>query len=478
MANLKRLSVLIAESDGDRSQRAVELLNELGVRSVVHVAAARPMLEALRRQAFDVALCAERLAGEDGVLVLREARPAAPATRFFLMSASERQGLRAPEDIETIDVPFSRQTLQEALRRAASPGGGLWCEVPTLSITDVLQMYHQAQRSICVLLSGPIAGRVRMEAGEIVDAQSGGERGMPALSRLLEAETGLLRTEPAALDGPHTISGPFQSVLLEAAQKLDERRRDGKLGGAPVESVSSGVLGTDSPVPHAHPPSPEAFLAPPERGRRGTRIALAALLIGSLGFAGFFLGQEDGSGAPWWARIISAGGSDIRQTTRTLQPGAGGAGHSPAEGSAPSREPSPEAGGAAPGTAREEPAPSSFQLTLTSRPSRATVLEAGRVLGKTPLTLTISAESVASGPREFLLRMPGYFSYKIRQGASDEDVAARAVLWPRTPPDGAPLPDKPAASMPETGPAGGAADVEAASGGAAKRKESGTRPRR
>jgi CheY-like chemotaxis protein len=460
MANLTRLSVLIAESDSDRSQRALELLHELEVRSIVHVESARALLEALQRQAFDVALCTERLAGEDGRLVLRAARRAAPATRFILMRSDEGAGPTVPADVESIELPLSRLTLLGVLHRAASPSGGLWCEVPALSLTDILQMYHQAQRSICVLLSGPIAGRIRMEAGEIVDAESGDERGILALSRMLEAETGLLRTEPPGGDGLETIAAPYQSVVLEAAQRLDERRRDSTIGGALVQSepsVSSGVLRPERPLSPAYPPSPESFSVPHERGRHRARFILAGLLVGLVGLAAVYVSrQPNGTGAGWARGLFAGNTGDIQQTTRALHPPlhpppGGALGSAPAEGDAregspegrvPTREPGPgEEPGARAAAELAEPAPpSSFRLTLTSRPSRATVMEAGRVLGKTPLTLTIDADSLARGPREFLLKIPGYFSYKITQRASSTDVAARAVLWPRTPAAGNPAP--------------------------------------
>jgi CheY-like chemotaxis protein len=211
MANLTRLSVLVGEADVDRSREIAALLVELGVRQVMQVQSPSSLLEALKRQAFDVLLCAERLGPEDGVAVLRAARDVAPATRSVLMRANDRAGEFVPDGIEAIELPFSRLKLQGLLHRAAAPHGGLWCEVPELSLTDILQMYHQARRSITVLLSGPIAGRIWLEAGEIVDAEAHGERGMSALSRLLEAESGLVRTEPPKGPVSRSISAPFRA---------------------------------------------------------------------------------------------------------------------------------------------------------------------------------------------------------------------------------------------------------------------------
>jgi hypothetical protein len=70
-------------------------------------------------------------------------------------------------------------------------------------------------------------------------------------------------------------------------------------------------------------------------------------------------------------------------------------------------------------------------LHIASKPSRATVLETGKVLGKTPLDVSISSSSVAKGPRRFVVRHAGHFSSRIVQGASASNVNAMVVLSPR-----------------------------------------------
>jgi CheY-like chemotaxis protein len=490
MANLTRLSVLIAERDGERAREAADLVRELGVRDVVVVDAAETLMMALRSQAFDLLFCSEQLVGEDALLVLGAARKAAPATRLILTRVAERADAPTPEDFEVLDLPFSRLDLLAVLHRTAAPSSGLWCEVPELSLTDILQMYHQARRSITVLLSGPIAGSIRMDSGEIVDAESGDERGAAALSRLLEAEVGLLRSEPPVGDAVNTISAPFQGVVLEAARKLDERRRDGSLAaavgsgsatgaektaaqeligspgtGSEPTSVSSGVLRSGTPLPQAYPPSPEAFLARPARKPRHTLLVattsvLVCLALGGVTLAYFGEPLEGTAEQTEPAAGSALAPREVEQAAHALQPAAGGeTGLEPTTPTAQTLEqelPSEPT----------QPAPASFELSITSRPSRATVTEAGRVLGKTPLTLTISAESVARAPRQFVLRLPGHFSYRLTQAASASDVTARAVLWPR-----ARAADAPNGEGPES-------DGEARPGSSDQQKELGIRLRR
>ena len=53
------------------------------------------------------------------------------------------------------------------------------------------------------------------------------------------------------------------------------------------------------------------------------------------------------------------------------------------------------------------------------------------MLGKTPLTVTIGASSVADTAREFVVRLAGHFPSRIYQGPSSADVSAKVVLVPR-----------------------------------------------
>jgi hypothetical protein len=55
------------------------------------------------------------------------------------------------------------------------------------------------------------------------------------------------------------------------------------------------------------------------------------------------------------------------------------------------------------------------------------------MLGRTPLTLTIDAASVARAPREFVVRLPGYAPARLLQSASAANVESVVLLTPRQP---------------------------------------------
>ncbi len=459
MANLTRLSVLVAEGDDDLNRDIAELLASLGVKDVVRVFDLAPALEWLRSRAFDILISAERLGDADGVELVRVARQASPATRSFLLRAEERAGVPMPEDVEVLELPVSAPKLRSLLNSAAAPQGGLWCEVPELSLSDILQMYHQGRRSITVLLSGPIAGRIRLDTGEIVDAQTESLRGISALSRLLEAESGLVRTETVVHDPTHTISAPFQRVILEAAQRLDEQRRDSQGVALPmsIENVSSEQLRLDdnpelvSPEFRAYAPNPQSFLRPESKPRSRKSVVIAASVLSALVLM-------SAVGVYFRGRVGASTGvkADARAAQSSLpgQPPSDRAEHDPAQQVHAERPleqsvhaltppggpeaprgpgaPAPEAPRGALDAPRAAPDPApSFTLTISSTPSRATVVERGKVLGKTPLRLSIDNASVARAPRQFVLLVNGYLPYTLSQAASKADVKAILVLSPR-----------------------------------------------
>jgi serine/threonine-protein kinase len=73
---------------------------------------------------------------------------------------------------------------------------------------------------------------------------------------------------------------------------------------------------------------------------------------------------------------------------------------------------------------------STFSLLIESTPSGAEVFEAGRLLGKTPLHLVVDKHAAQKDARTLTLRHPGYQSYSVVQGSSEENVRLVAVLVP------------------------------------------------
>jgi CheY-like chemotaxis protein len=449
---LEDLSVLLVEEDAEFRGFTAEMLHTLGLRDVVLAGAESDAIAELERRSFDALLCSHRLGVGGGVL--KSARRASPSTRAILMTAyapASKVLARALADADVLEKPFSLPMLELVLRRVASRAHGLRGDVQELSLVDLLQMYHHGRQSIAVVLSGPVAGRVRLSKGEIVQVESGSLRGLPALSRLLGASTGTISTELAPADASGNIQGSFQSIVLKAIAKHDEQRRSTPPGASmhDLDATTSNLAARRAPIP----PS----LMRPLPGLEPDADATRRRAGGSLRFRDWSAALRPERrwlllvpslallclGAYLW--LSPAGSSD--DGNQSADPGA--------DGSAPTASAQAHLEAArASAAAGSETRAHSFRLAIDSEPAPANVTENGAVLGKTPLLLDIERRSVANAKRRFVLTRDGYLPYVLDQGDSRSAlrVVAELVPLPTVPqPSGAPrlaLPRRPAGSTP------------------------------
>lgn len=256
LAEFARVSVLVVEDDSDFRVVLERMLEVLGFQDVVMVSGIDPALSVLATRSFDLLVTDLRLGAANGLELIDSVRSLAPAMRTVLISAhasakdaEEARGLGA---VDVLTKPFTSERLELSLRKAMASATGLWGEVQELSLVDMLQMYHYGRRSVVVVLSGEVEGRIRFDAGELVDAQAGDTRGVEALAQLLRMTTGLVRTEvaPTAID--RTIDGDFQSILLDSLRQLDESTRalPAEPDGASLDELLAS-LAEDSALPRS-----------------------------------------------------------------------------------------------------------------------------------------------------------------------------------------------------------------------------------
>ncbi len=76
---------------------------------------------------------------------------------------------------------------------------------------------------------------------------------------------------------------------------------------------------------------------------------------------------------------------------------------------------------------------STFMLTLFSVPSGATVEDGERILGETPLSISIARGSVAQNPRTFVVRKGGFSPARLVQGPATDSQRVTLTLEPLAP---------------------------------------------
>lgn len=108
----------------------------------------------------------------------------------------------------------------------------------------------------------------------------------------------------------------------------------------------------------------------------------------------------------------------------------------------------------APATARSVPA--QYRLEIDSVPPGAAVVEGGNVLGVTPIGVVVDNASVASSPRRFVLRHPGFQPFELSAATSDEpSVRTVATLIAESAPDAPPVVAPNPSRPPRVDPRGG-----------------------
>jgi hypothetical protein len=420
--NISRLVVLVAIGDEDRCRQIAQSVRELGARDVIETHSLGAALEQLGRQSPDLLLCGEHLRDHHGTLLVDAARRVSPATIAHLLpmfADDDRPDGSASDFFEPSNRTAARELLTNILHAAVAPRGGFWCRVPELSLSDILQMYHQLRRSVTVLVSGRIGGRIRLEDGELVYAECDDRLGEAALCRLLATEAGLVRTDGSEFEGPVNISGPFHRVLFEAMDQLHILRQT-----ASAESLRGlDESAFDEPTLWEPPPPPEPQLASSgapslHEGRVWPATRKLWLMVGvgtATALALHFLVTEwpDGTDASERSPVLAVSVESSR--------------------AAEVEKPAPPAASAQPSPSTTHPGVSRFALGITSSPSGASVLEGDRIIGTTPLTISCERSSLERGPRTFVLVAKGYLPHTLQQTMAEADVNVHAVLVPNPP---------------------------------------------
>lgn len=220
-------SVLVVDDDASLRNALTRELRANGYESF-HASGYDEALQRLKEQTYDVLLTDLRMGEKDGLDLITALAQSFPGTRPILMSAyatardSERAlGLGA---VRVLCKPFDSSEMLQAVEKAAECNSGFFGTVHGLSLIDMLQMFHYAQRSVTVRVLGGTPAAVHMQRGQIVHATYGSSQGEEALGQILTMPAGSLQTsslEPVTA----TLSGEFQPLMLELLRRLDERGR-------------------------------------------------------------------------------------------------------------------------------------------------------------------------------------------------------------------------------------------------------------
>ena len=124
-----------------------------------------------------------------------------------------------------LQIPRLLGLVREALGATSTTVGDTEFSATLQNVTpaDILQLKClTGATTIIEFHTDGALGRIRFEAGEITDASAGRLRGVEAFHEIVAWKSGQVSEQPCAGPGVRTIHGSWQSLLMEAAQRLDE----------------------------------------------------------------------------------------------------------------------------------------------------------------------------------------------------------------------------------------------------------------
>ena len=129
-----------------------------------------------------------------------------------------------------LEKPIRPPTLIEKLRAALNrtPGGenkDFRAALENVTPADIVQLKCLSNATtVLEFLSNEQIGRIRFEDGEITDATAGELQGVEAIYEILGWKCGQVTEHPCVGFPKRTIECSWQSLLMDAAHRIDERR--------------------------------------------------------------------------------------------------------------------------------------------------------------------------------------------------------------------------------------------------------------
>ncbi len=227
-----RHKLLIVDDDPAVLELYRELLSHLPSQPEVFTATSGPRaLALLKAEPFRLLLCDLKMPKMDGLQVLSICRRTFPDLRTVVVTAVENEEFRSRAYALGVDLfwlkPDTQQNMQmflqcvEALLGLANDHG--FRGVQSKGLMDLLQMECLAQSSTVLRIRrGALTGQIWISGGELIDAETEGTRGEAAFRRILSWKSGTFENMPPEPNRERTIFKPFNALLLETAQVLDE----------------------------------------------------------------------------------------------------------------------------------------------------------------------------------------------------------------------------------------------------------------
>ncbi len=229
-----RPKILLVDDEPDLLEMYREILAQLPSRPDIRTANNGPKaLALLEAEPFRVFICDLKMPKMDGLQVLSIVRRKYPRLRTVVLTSMQDEQFRSRVYALGVDLFWQKPGNEEEIRLfldcleslLGREGEIGFRGVQSKSLVDIIQLECISQSSVLLrITNGPLAGRIWITGGELVDAETEGAQGEAAFRHILAWKTGNFESLPAEPARPRTIFKSYNALLLESAQALDESR--------------------------------------------------------------------------------------------------------------------------------------------------------------------------------------------------------------------------------------------------------------
>ncbi len=241
--------ILLLDDDPDLLAMYREILAQLPSQPSIFTATsgARAMAM-LESEQFRLLISDLKMPKMDGLQVLSIVRRKYPQLRTVVLTSVQDEQFRSRVYALGVDLFWHKpgtdqeirmflECLESLLGREAEAG---FRGVQSKSLVDIIQLECISQSSsVLRITNGSLSGKIWIQDGEVIDAETNDLRGEPAFHKILSWRAGNFETLAPEPSRPRTIFKSYNGLLLETAQAIDESRNDGVATPRPESTANS-----------------------------------------------------------------------------------------------------------------------------------------------------------------------------------------------------------------------------------------------
>jgi CheY-like chemotaxis protein len=228
------LKVLLVDDDPDLLEMYRAVLQQLPSRPEIHSASSGSRaLAMLESEPYRLLLCDLKMPKVDGLQVLSVVRRKYPQVRTVALTSMADEQFRARAYALGVDLFWQKPATEQEIRMFLECVESLLAQgseegfrgIQSKSLVDLIQLECLSQNSLVLRINnGPQTARIWIQDGDVIDAEADDFTGEEAFLRILSWRGGTFETLPADPGHQRQILKPYNALLLESAQALDEMR--------------------------------------------------------------------------------------------------------------------------------------------------------------------------------------------------------------------------------------------------------------